>query len=598
MSIRRLDPVLIDRIAAGEVIERPAAAVKELVENALDADARRIEVLVEGGGRRLIRVTDDGHGMSADDLELAVERHATSKLPDGDLEAIATLGFRGEALPSIGSVASLLVSTRARGSKQGWRVTLDAGLKGEVRPSLQPEGTRVEVRDLFAATPARLKFLKGDRSEARAVADVIQRLAMAHPEVRFSFASGDTAGFDHAACSGRETGMLERLTQVLGSDFRANALRVDAAREGVAVTGYAGLPTWHRGDATQLRLFVNGRTVKDRLLLGAVRAAYADLLPAGRHPSVALFLGCEPNWVDVNVHPAKAEVRFRDPGLVRGLIVGALKHALGEAMHRTSPTSGAGIMSLIRHSWSARSEREGSAAVPSEAPSRSGFGEREQAGFCYELSTDKPSASCGATMDAGVEAPLPLGAARTQLHGNYIVSQTLDGLIIVDQHAAHERIVYERLKASRAQGAIPRQVLLIPVVVDLGAGDADRLVEAAESLEQLGLSLEAFGSGAVLVREMPSDLGAADGAKLIHDLAASLADEEVSALPLERRLDHYLATFACHHSVRAGRRLGVEEMNVLLREMERTPGSGQCNHGRPTYIELKLSDIERLFARR
>ena len=592
MPIQRLDRVLIDRIAAGEVVERPASAVKELVENALDAGATRIEVTIEAGGRRLIRIVDDGSGMGIEDLDLCVERHATSKLPDGDLEAIHTLGFRGEALPSIASVALLTIATRTADAAQGHALSVDAGRKGAVRPGAQPKGTRVEVRDLFGATPARLKFLKSDRAEARAVAEVVQRLAMAHPRVRFALASGETAGFDHPACAEGPEGLLARLTQVLGREFRPNALPVDAVREGVTLRGFAGLPTWHRGDATALHVFVNGRAVRDKLLVGAARAAYMDFLPAGRYPALALFLGCDPAEVDVNVHPAKSEVRFRDPGLVRGLVVGALKQTLAAAMHRASPT--AAVAGIARPAWAgyASPRAEETAARSLGAPG--GFGESGQATFV----DDAPSARGDPSRPTQEALVAPLGAARAQVHDTYILAQTTDGLVIVDQHAAHERLVYERLKSDRAAHGIERQALLIPAVVDLAARDVERLSEAAPLLETLGLALEPFGPGAVLVRETPSALGALDAGRLLRDLADALAEDEAATIPLERRLDHYLATFACHHSVRAGRRLTGDEMNALLREMERTPGSGQCNHGRPTYVELKLADIERLFGRR
>ena len=597
MPIQRLDHVLIDRIAAGEVVERPASAVKELVENALDAGATRIDVTIEAGGRRLIRVVDDGSGMDAADLDLCVERHATSKLPDGDLQAIHTLGFRGEALPSMASVALLSIASRTALS-QAHSIRVDAGRKDVARPDAQPRGTRVEVRDLFAATPARLKFLKSDRAEARAAAEVVRRLAMAHPGVRFALASGETAGFDHAACTPGPEGLLARLGQVLGRDFVPNALPVDAAREGHLLTGFAGLPTWHRGDAGALYLFVNGRSVQDRLLLGAVRAAYSDFLPSGRSPVVALFVGCEPAHVDVNVHPAKAEVRFRDPGLVRGLVVGALKQTLAAAMHKASPSLSAAVASFARRP--AASGYGGAPAAdwsPRTSPSApSGFAEKDQSTFDHDVGL--PTARVDATPAEMEDVGAPLGAARAQLHGTYIIAQTRGGLVIVDQHAAHERLVYERLKTDRAGRGVARQALLIPAVVDMDARAVERLVEVASELETLGLVLESFGPGAVLVRETPAPLGPVDPGRLLQDLAAALAEDAASTLPLDRRLDHHLATFACHHSVRAGRRLTPEEMNALLREMERTPGSGQCNHGRPTYVELKLDDIERLFGRR
>ncbi len=617
MPIQRLDPVLIDRIAAGEVVERPASAVKELVENALDAGATSIGVTIEAGGRRLIRVIDDGSGMDAADLALSVERHATSKLADGDLAAIRTLGFRGEALPSIASVARLTIASRCtsggqghgqgggQGGGQGHALTVDAGSKGAVRPDAQPRGTRVEVRDLFAATPARLKFLRGDRAEARAVAGAIASLAMANPRVRFALAGGgDTADFDHLACGAGPDGLAERLAQVLGRDFRPNALRIDAAREGIGLHGFASLATWHRGDTGALHFFVNGRAVKDKQLIGAVRAAYADLLPAGRSPTLALYLECPADVVDVNVHPAKSEVRFRDPGLVRGLVIGALKQALAGAMHMASPT--AGLADIARPAGASPAWRRDAAyrpqrPIPWEAEASPtapfGFGERGQAAFTDDASSHlAPAADVRAAATDEVDAPL--GAARAQMHDTYILAQTRDGIVIVDQHAAHERLVYERLKADRAAHGIERQVMLLPVIVDLEPRDAERVAEAAPLLATLGLVVEAFGPGAVLVRETPAALGAFDAADLLRDLAGALAVEEAGSLPLERRLDHYLATFACHRSVRAGRRLGGEEMNALLRDMERTPGSGQCNHGRPTYVELKLADIERLFGRR
>jgi DNA mismatch repair protein MutL len=623
MPVRRLDPVLVDRIAAGEVVERPAAAVKEIVENALDAGARRIEVVIEGGGRRLIRVVDDGCGMTPEDLELAVERHATSKLPDGDLFAIQTLGFRGEALPSIGAVARLTISTRPAGASQASSILVDAGLKHPVRPAALDKGTRVEVADLFFATPARLKFLKTDRAEAQAVADVVRRLAMAHPAVRFALAGEGAPALDYPAVPGEAPDPLSRrLGQVLGQDFVANSVAIDAAREDIAVSGLAGLPTFHRPTAGGIHLFVNGRPVRDKLLMGAVKAAYADVVPAGRHPAVALFVDCPPRAVDVNVHPGKSEVRFRDPGLVRGLIVGALKEALAGAGHRAANTVSFRTLDALRpaivpHSGASAStwaQREASRAadwnwrsspaapeaapgpswLPSHAPG--GFAEAAQAAFA---ALAEPSADARA--HDGVPVPdlveRPLGAARAQIHETYIIAQTRDGLVIVDQHAAHERLVYERLKQERAVRGIARQMLLIPAVVDLDPVEAERLVDKADLLAELGLALESFGPGAVAVTEVPAALSTADVPALVRDLAASL-EEWGGTLALEDRLDHVLATFACHHSVRAGRRMRPEEMNALLREMEATPLSGQCNHGRPTYVELKLADVERLFGRR
>jgi DNA mismatch repair protein MutL len=610
MTIRRLDPILADRIAAGEVVERPSAAVKELVENALDAGATRIDVTIEGGGQKLIRVIDDGAGMDAADLALCVERHATSKIPDGDLTNIATLGFRGEALPSIASVARLEIASRAQGAEHGWSLRVEFGDVGALAPIALAQGARVEVRDLFVATPARLKFLKSPRAEAQAVADAVKRLAMAHPQVRFSLGGEGLSGFDHPACAPGVEGLLARLTQVLGRDFRDNALAVDSEREGVRLWGFAGLPTWHRANALAQYVFVNGRPVRDRQIAGAIRAAYMDYLSSDRHPSLALFLESPPALVDVNVHPAKAEVRFADPGLIRGLVIGALKQSLAGALHRATPShapaalrkfagplqAGAksGFFTRPAQGWDWR-------ASPAAPESRSGFDESAQ-GFDdvapgFEVAAPMADARAHEIAPAPDDLAAPLGAARAQIHETYIVAQTRDGLVLVDQHAAHERLVYERLKRARAEQGVARQALLSPLVVDLDEADAARLVEACDLLASLGLAVEPFGPGAVAVHEAPAEMKVAAIEPLLRDLADSLA-EDGQAAPLEKKLDHVLATMACHHSVRAGRRLAPEEMNALLREMERTPGAGQCNHGRPTYVELKLADIEKLFGRR
>ncbi len=617
MSVRRLDPVLVDRIAAGEVVERPASAVKELVENALDAGARRIDVMIEDGGRRLIRVTDDGHGMDAADLALAVDRHATSKIPDGDLSRIATLGFRGEALPSIGSVAVLDIVSRPPAAAEAWRIRVDQGRKHPVSPAAHPFGTRVEVRDLFSATPARLKFLKSPRAEAQAVADVVRRLAMGNPMVRFGLGGDNLSGFDWAACGEGAEGLRARLVQAMGAEFRDNALAVDAEREGVRLSGFAGLPTWHRSNALQQFLFVNGRPVRDKLLSGAVRGAYMDYLPGDRHPSLALFLDIDPREVDVNVHPAKAEVRFRDPGLVRGLIVGALKETLAGAMHRSAATGADRLGALV----SARAAPFAGGSAPPRSFAGQGAGlsawrpAPQPGNWDWRASPASPGGLAEAPAPAfGVQPPAadarahtapvdpaaleaPLGAARAQLHDTYIVAQTRDGVVLVDQHAAHERLVYERLKRQRAEAGVARQMMLIPVIVELPEADIGRLLENADTLAQSGLVLETFGPGAVAVAEAPALLAKADLSALVRDVADALADEAAST-PLDRRLDQVMATMACHHSVRAGRKLTVEEMNALLREMEATPGSGQCNHGRPTYVELTLADLEKLFGRR
>ncbi len=597
MAIRRLPETLVNRIAAGEVIERPAAAVKELVENAIDAGATRIEVTLGGAGRSLIEVVDDGSGMGRDDLALAVERHATSKLPDDDLVRIRSLGFRGEALPSIGAVSRLVIASRARGADEAWSIAVEGGRVAPPVPAAHPPGTRVTVRDLFFATPARLKFLKGERSELAAAADVVQRLAMAHPEIAFKLVADgrvvlrlDPAGGDLLDAR------LGRLAAVIDRDFFDNALRIDAAREGLRLVGHAGLPTYHRATAQHQYLFVNGRPVRDRLLAGAVRGAYADFLARDRHPVVALFLDVPLEEVDVNVHPAKAEVRFRDQGLVRGLIVASLRHALAEAGHRASTTVAAGALGALRPAgappmlpgW-----RPQTTALPR------GFAEAAlayQAPLEAALDEAVPLSAPPAAA-AEPDAQHALGAARAQIHETYIVAQTADGIVIVDQHAAHERLVYERMKQELDAGGIARQTLLIPEVVELDEGAAARVAARAAELADLGRVLEAFGPGAVVVREVPALLGDTDVKGLVRDLADELA-EHGEALALKERLGEVCGTMACHGSVRAGRRLTQPEMDALLRQMEATPHSGQCNHGRPTYVELKLADIERLFGRR
>jgi DNA mismatch repair protein MutL len=614
MPVRQLDAALINRIAAGEVVERPASVVKELVENALDAGASRIEVMTDGGGRRLIRVTDDGEGMSKADLALAIERHATSKLADtDDLMAIRTLGFRGEALPSIGAVARLAIAARHAGEPHAWAIAVEAGVKSKVKPAALGEGTRVEVRDLFFATPARLKFLKTDRTEAEAIRDVVRRLAMSRPDVAFTLAGEERAPVTWTATWGAAlpgpSGRLARLGDVLGPDFRANAAEVRGGRDGLAIEGFAGLPTYSRANALGQYLFVNGRPVRDKLMLGAVRGAYADYLPRDRHPVVALFVTVDPREVDVNVHPAKAEVRFRDPGLVRASIVRVLLDALARETQRAATTGGAATVEALRATqrpdaarprggWDWR--RSPAAPAPSSFAARAlagaGFASSAQAAFDVGApSADVRAAPAEQLVPDQVEQPL--GAARAQLHETYIVAQTRDGIVIVDQHAAHERLVYERMKEALEQTGVARQILLIPEIVELEEADVERLVARAGELARYGLVIEPFGPGAVAVRETPGLLGEIDARAMLRDLAEHLAEWD-EALPLERRLMHVAATMACHGSVRAGRRLKPEEMNALLRDMEATPNSGQCNHGRPTYVELKLADIERLFGRK
>jgi DNA mismatch repair protein MutL len=601
MPVRQLPENIVNRIAAGEVVERPASVVKELIENALDAGATRIDVLTDGGGRRLIRVTDNGAGMSRADLELSVDRHATSKLTGDDLLSISTLGFRGEALPSIGAVARLTITTRHASEPHAWALSVDAGAKSAVKPAALNSGTTAEVRDLFYATPARLKFLKTDRSEAEAVREVVRRLAMSRPDVGFTLAGEERAPvtWGQAAQGDR----LARLGDVLGQDFRNNAFAVEAEREGVRLEGYAGLPTLSRANSLGQYLFVNGRPVRDKLLFGAVRAAYADYLPRDRHPLLALFVTLPVREVDVNVHPAKTEVRFRDGALVRGLIVRALKEALAREGNRAASTGGGATIAAFRpaatprrgsYDWR-RSPARPAGFVPLRGGAALGLAEPAQAAF--EVGEPAADAAVVSFEPAAELIERPLGAARAQLHETYIVAQTRDGLVIVDQHAAHERIVYERMKAALEKSGIARQILLIPEIVELDEADAARLTARAEELARFGLTIEPFGPGAIAVRETPSLLGDVDVKGLLRDLAEHMAEWDDS-LPLERRLLHVSATMACHGSVRAGRRLKPDEMNALLREMEAVPNSGQCNHGRPTYVELKLTDIERLFGRR
>lgn len=606
MAIRQLSSETINRIAAGEVIERPASVVKELIENAIDAGARSVEIVIAGGGLSLIRVTDDGTGMTRDDLALSVERHATSKLSEEDLFDIRSLGFRGEALPSIGSIAHLEIRTKQKNTADGIGIVVERGAKGPVTPAALNPGTVVEVRDLFSATPARLKFLKSERAEAMAVSDTVKRLAMAHPGTGFTVQTGERVAWSVARGELNSKGMLDRLSAVMGKEFFADALEINGGAPGpsgpLRVYGFAGLPTLHRADASQQHLFVNGRPVRDKLLIGAVKAAYGDLIPRGRSPYLALFLEINPKDVDVNVHPAKAEVRFRDGGRVRALLVGALSEALAKAGHRASArggvlTSEAFTPSHLSTGYTTPANqpflRSSHHPVPS-APA--GFWEEAQAPF---TGLDAPSADTRAGIADAPDHLLdrPLGAVRAQVHENYIVAQTRDGLVIVDQHAAHERLVYQRLKAALANGGVARQGLLIPEIVNLDANDAELLVESAGSLAELGLVLESFGDGAVAVRETPALLGETDIVGLVKDLASELRETSHAHL-LKDRLEAVASRMACHGSVRSGRRLMPDEMNALLRDMEATPYSGQCNHGRPTYVALKLGDIERLFGRR
>jgi DNA mismatch repair protein MutL len=615
---------MINQIAAGEVIERPASVVKELVENALDAGASRVEIVTSGGGLNLIRVTDDGAGIAEPELALAVSRHCTSKLSE-DINAIRSLGFRGEALPSIGSVARLTLRSRTGSGDSAAEIAVEGGRVFATKPAAANRGTTVEVRDLFFATPARLKFMKGERAESSATSDIVKRTAIAFPAVRFTLAGTDRTMLELPAAGDDPQGRLERIAQVMGREFPENALEIDAEREGVRLSGHVSIPSFTRANSLQQYAYVNGRPVRDKLIAGAIRGAYADVLPRDRHPVTVLFFSLDPALVDVNVHPAKADVRFRDPGLVRGLIVGAIRQALAGAGIRPATTGAAGMMAAFRpegaanlHAGSANGYQDGggfrasgsagydpesSFYRPLDREGRDrqgsgfkGFDESSQAAF-----DAGPLAS--ADTRAGSDGPSDslmgreLGAARAQVHENYIVAQTRDSLVIVDQHAAHERLVYEALKNALHARPLPAQMLLMPEIVDLPEEDAERLALHAETLTRFGLILERFGPGAVAVRETPAMLGETDVQQLVRDLADEIADNDTVDTLVER-LHHIAATMACHGSVRSGRILKADEMNALLRQMEATPGSGTCNHGRPTYIELKLADIERLFGRR
>lgn len=597
-EIRQLDEAAVNRIAAGEVVERPASAVKELVENALDAGATRITVDYADGGKTLIRVTDNGCGMTEDDLPLALTRHATSKIDGSDLLNIQSFGFRGEALPSLGAVGRLAITSRAAG-RDAAVLRVDGGTEARVRPAAAPPGTQVELRDLFFATPARLKFMRSDRAEAQAISDVVKRLSMAEPAVGFTL---NDVGRDPARVVFRadpQSGdlfdaLVGRLAQVLGREFCENAVRIDAEREGLRLHGFAGLPTYSRGAAVAQFLFVNGRPVRDKMLTGALRAAYADFLSRDRHPAAALFLTCNPQLVDVNVHPAKSEVRFRDPGMARGLIVSALRHALAEAGHRASSTVADGMLGAARVELASPRvyQMDRPIGVPrSIAEPDFVLGFQEMAAE-YAARTVEPSAQ-----ETEPEAQdLPLGVARGQVHENYIVAQTVDGMVIVDQHAAHERLVYEKLKRQMVENGVAAQALLIPEIVELSLDDCARLLGQADKLAALGLRFEPFGGNAIAVRETPAVLGEVNAEALLRDVLDELDDLGESDL-VQARIEAILSRMACHGSVRSGRRMRAEEMNALLREMEATPHSGQCNHGRPTYVELKLADIERLFGR-
>ncbi len=613
MAIRILPDTLVNQIAAGEVIERPASVVKELVENAIDAGASSIEITLVDGGKSLIAVADNGKGMAREDLELAVERHATSKLPDDDLFHIGYLGFRGEALPSIASVARLSVTSRSRQAENGWRMEVNGGVKQSPVPAASAAGTRVEVRDLFYAAPARLKFLKTAAGEVTQCVDIVNRIALANPQISFYLIDEQKKKISLNACQGELfDARLKRLSDVMGREFGENSLLINAERDHLRISGYVSLPTYNKANSLSQYLFVNNRPVRDKLLLGAVKGAYQGVLEIGRYPLCALFFDVDPDYVDVNVHPTKAEVRFFDGASVRGLLVSAIRNALTAGSRQTAAP--ANLESFLQDSL-----ENASLTAPLLMSD-----DKEEAAFLNDCHQPAPSAfrrtlpplpsrprtaalpelerkfSVRAEEDDNsryADADGVLGQAKAQFHNTYIISQTEDSIVLIDQHAAHERIVMEKMKKALNEGRKPAtQMLLIPEIVELDACDKQRLLENAQNLDQLGLSVEEFGPSAVIVREIPALIKDCDTQKLVHDLAEQIA-EWGSDFALTEKLNHIVATMACHGSVRAGRSLNLAEMNHLLREMEQTPNSGQCNHGRPTYIELKLKDIDKLFHR-
>jgi DNA mismatch repair protein MutL len=607
LPIRQLPEDLINRIAAGEVVERPASVVKELVENSIDAGASRIVITTAAGGKGLIRIEDDGHGMDRADLILSVERHATSKLSEDELDDIRTLGFRGEALASIGSVAELSISSRTANAEGGLRLDVRSGIRSGPVPQAMNRGTIIEVRNLFANVPARLKFLKTDRAEAGAITDVVKRLAMANPAVHFVLNGTDRSPSNWPSVSG--TGALQaRLAQVIGDDFAQNAVTLATSRHGVVVAGLAGLPTYTRANSLSQFYFVNGRSVRDKVLVGAVRAAYADYTFRDRFPVVALYIAIDPAEVDVNVHPAKAELRFRDAGAVRSAVIRAIGEALAAAGFKASSSVAEDVLGAFTAPQYEAAAPAGVVSAPAYAPRQplpfagydrpSGLVGRDNP-FSPDFGTleglSEPSARIEAE-PAPVLVEYPLGTARAQMFDNFIIAQNGEGLLLVDQHAAHERLVYERFKAQLASGPVPSQAQLIPVVIEMPDEDCARLEDAAPELERFGLYLERFGPRAIAVRETPALLGSSDIEGLVRDVADGLAEWD-SIAAVSDRMEAIIARMACHGSVRSGRRLRVDEMNALLRDMEATPHSGQCIHGRPTYVELKKKDIERLFGR-
>lgn len=594
-SIRRLPDTLVNQIAAGEVVDRPASVVKELVENAIDAEAFRISVTLREGGKALIRVEDDGHGMTAEGMRLALERHATSKLPEGDLVRIEKLGFRGEALPSIASVARLSLTSRTHADEQSWRLSVEGGDTVFDGPAAGNIGTTIDVTDLFFAVPARLKFLKGEQAEAGACLDVIRRLALAHPAISFEVQHNARRSLALPACADA----ADRVRDVMGLEFAANSREIQSHRDGMVLRGWAGLPTYNRANSLQQYLFVNGRPVRDKQLTGVIRAAYRPVLAPDRHPVVVLWLDVLPEAVDVNVHPAKSEVRFRQAGEVRAMLIDGLRRGIVEGgFSASSHLTGGVVERLSAGAESPRPALQGNYSYRAQHPSPTQQESWSDAFAPQARVADSSSAFHPETAPAAPDLrAFPLGAAKAQVHANYIVAETETGVVIIDQHAAHERLVLERMKAQRAERGVERQALLIPEVVHLDPASAELLTEAEDVLSEAGLVIEPFGDGTVVVQETPAALGQPDCQKLVKDLAEELAGWE-QAFSLQERLDRVLATAACHGSVRSGRRLNAEEMNQLLRDMERTPLAGQCNHGRPTYVQLSIEDLESLFERR
>ena len=619
MPIRVLPSNLVNQIAAGEVIERPASVIKELVENAIDAGATKVEVTLEGGGKNLITVTDNGKGISPEELPLAVERHATSKLPDNDLFNINFLGFRGEALPSIASVAKMTISSRQKGADSGWQISVNGGDKGEVKPAAVAFGTKIEVRDLFYTTPARLKFMKSDSSEAAQCVDMLQRIALANPQISFYLESDGKKKVALNACQGELFDCRQRrVADVMGGEFEENSVAIDAHNDFCKISGFIGVPTYNKANSLSEFLFVNNRPVRDKLILGAIKGAYQDMMTSGRYPTCAVFIEVEPMYVDVNVHPTKAEVRFYDNGAIRGLLVGSIRHALSFGGQKSAETGG------LEHLLERTIEGEETDLAPLHAPQPAeNYMLREPtAGFAATPFNHVHSFGGGRGKSMASTMSIPaleskfsvrvaeepttetldevgeLGLAKAQFHNTYIISQTEDSIVIIDQHAAHERITMERMKQSMAKHEqVPAQMLLLPEVVDLSLSEKENILEYAPQLAQLGLRLEEFGTSAVLVREIPALLGDTDVKKLVKDIAAEIS-EWGGEYALSDKIHHICATIACHGSVRAGRPLNIEEMNRLLRDMEKTEHSGQCNHGRPTYVKIKLADIEKLFERR